>query len=425
MPDPSGATQAQNPKASLYHCPQRRSQRWFDIHRGWNFDEKPLLVFWETTKACKLVCKHCRAEAIEKPLPDELTHEEGLRLIDQITEFGRPYPHLIMTGGDVLMRKDFWELAQYAISKGIRTLVAPSVTPLLTEEKIKRMKEIGIIGMSLSLDGAKPQTHDSIRGIPGIYKRTIEVMKFVKQIGMFLQINSVVMKPTINELPDLFKIIYDNNVDAWEVFFLIPTGRAGKELDINKQQYWDVLNFLYDASKYGKVTIRTTEGPTYRVVYRIRTVLDERGEEPIGVGELYWKLKERLEELMGPVPQKPKQKKAPSAYTRDGYGIIFVAYNGDVYPSGFLPYKVGNVREKSLKEIYQNSEALKKIRNPKNFKPPCGTCEFNVICGGSRARAYAYFGDPFGPDPACPLPELNIPRDVVEEALAPWKAAKA
>jgi len=383
-----------------------------------------LLVFWETTKACKLVCKHCRAEAIEKPLPDELSTEEGKKFIDQITEFGRPYPHLIMTGGDVLMRPDFWELAQHSISKGIRTLVAPSVTPLLKEEKIDKMKEIGIIGMSLSLDGGKPETHDGIRGIPGIFDRTLEVMKYVKSIGMFLQINTTVMKPTVNELPDVFKIIYDHNVDAWEVFFLIPTGRAGFDLDLSRDEYWDVVNFLYDASKYGKVTIRTTEAPFYRVVYRLRAVLDERGEGPerLGVGKLYYNLKERLEELMGPVPnQVPKQKRAPSAYTRDGYGIIFVAYNGDVYPSGFLPYKVGNVREKSLKEIYQKSEALMKIRDWRNFKAPCGECRFGIMCGGSRARAYAYFKDPFGPDPACKLEEIMPEiKEIVEDALKPF-----
>ncbi|ALU11882.1 coenzyme PQQ biosynthesis protein E [Ignicoccus islandicus DSM 13165] len=397
------------------------SLRCCTLRGGWDFNQKPLLVFWETTKACKLVCKHCRAEAIEKPLPDELTTEEGKRFIDQITEFGSPYPHLIMTGGDVLMRKDFWELAQYSISKGIRTLVAPSVTPLLTEEKIKRMKEIGIIGMSLSLDGARPEVHDEIRGIPGIFNRTVEVMKFVKSIGMFLQINTVVMKPTINDLPDVFKLIYDVGVDAWEVFFLIPTGRAGEELDLTPEEYWDVVNFLYDASKYGKVTIRTTEAPFYRVVYRLRVVMDEMGKDvsEIGVGELYYKLRSRLEEVMGPIPKEPpKQKRAPSAYTRDGYGIIFVAYNGDVYPSGFLPYKVGNVRERSLKDIYLNSDALKRIRDWRNFKSPCGTCEFGFMCGGSRARAYAYQKDPFGSDPACLYPKIREKlNSIIETAL--------
>ena len=260
-----------------------------------------------------MVCKHCRAEAIEKPLPDELNTEEGKRLIDQITEFGRPYPHLIMTGGDVLMRRDFWELAQYSISKGIRTLVAPSVTPLLTEEKIRKMKEIGIIGMSLSLDGARPEVHDEIRGIPGIFKRTVEVMKFVKEIGMFLQINTVVMKPTLRELPDVFKLIYDVGVDAWEVFFLIPTGRAGRELDLTPQEYWDVVNFLYDASKYGKVTIRTTEAPFYRVVYRLRVVMDEMGKDvgELGVGKLYYELRERLGNSWDRCPRKPLSRRKP------------------------------------------------------------------------------------------------------------------
>ncbi len=378
------------------------------MHKAFDFNEKPILIFWETTKACKLACKHCRAEAIERPLPGELNHEEGLRLIDQVTEFGRPYPHLVLTGGDPLMRSDFWDLVNYSVKKGIRTLIAPSVTPLLTNEVIERFKEEGIAGASVSLDGTE-KTHNSIRGYPWVYKRTIEVIKKMKEVGLFVQINTTVMKLTVMDLPQVFKTISDLGVDAWEVFFLIPTGRASFSLDLTPQEYWDVVNFLYDAAKYKRMTIRTTEAPFYRVVFYLRSQMDERGEDvkKIGVGELYWKLRERLEELMGPVPSEPIARKAPSAYTRDGYGIIFVAYNGDVYPSGFLPYKVGNVREESLVKIYRESEALKKIRNVRSFKGPCGRCEYAEMCGGSRARAYAYFNDPFASDPACYFPKVK------------------
>ena len=372
------------------------------MHRGksghWPYDEKPVLVFWETTKACQLKCKHCRAEAILQALPGELTTEEGKKLIDSLTEFGRPYPILILTGGDPLMRKDIFQLIDYAVGKGIRIGLAPAVTPLLTEETIDKIVEHGVRAVSISLDSPFPEVHDAIRGIEGTWERTIWAIREFLKRDVAVQVNTVVMRETLEGLPEMVKLLKDLGIEIWEVFYLVPTGRGNFESDLRPEEWEDVTHFLYEASKH--LLVRTTEGPMFRRVAIMRKALEEKGTNPDEVlkpGELYFRLKRKLVELLGD----GGEARAQTMGTRDGKGIVFIAYNGNVYPSGFLPYSVGNVREKGLAEIYRNSELMRKLRSAE-FKGRCGVCEFRDVCGGSRARAYAYHVDPLAEDPACP-----------------------
>ncbi|MDV3103891.1 TIGR04053 family radical SAM/SPASM domain-containing protein [Thermococcus waiotapuensis] len=365
---------------------------------SWPYDEKPFLVFWETTKACQLKCKHCRAEAIFQALLGELTTEEGKGLIDSLTEFGRPYPILILTGGDPLMRKDIFELIEYAVEKGIRVGLAPAVTPLLTEEAIDKIVEHGVKAVSISLDSPFPEVHDAIRGIEGTWERTVWAIKEFLKRNVAVQVNTVVMRETVEGLPEMVKLLKDLGVEVWEVFYLVPTGRGNFESDLRPEEWEDVTHFLYEASKH--LLVRTTEGPMFRRVAIMRKAIEEKGINPDEVlksGELYLRLKRKLVELLG----EGGEERAQTIGTRDGRGIVFIAYNGDVFPSGFLPYSVGNVREKSLVEIYRESELMKKLRSAE-FGGRCGVCEFKEVCGGSRARAYAYHIDPLAEDQACP-----------------------
>jgi len=371
------------------------------MHRGksghWPYDEKPVLVFWETTKACQLKCKHCRAEAILQALPGELTTEEGKRLIDSLTEFGRPYPILILTGGDPLMRNDIFQLIDYAVEKGIRVGLAPAVTPLLTEKTIDKIAEHGVRAVSISLDSPFPEVHDAIRGIEGTWERTVWAIKEFLKRDVSVQVNTVVMRETVEGLPEMVKLLKDLGVEIWEVFYLVPTGRGNFDSDLKPEEWEDVTHFLYEASKH--VLVRTTEGPMFRRVAIMRKALEGKDLDPDEVlkpGDLYLRLKRKLIELLG----KGGEARAQTMGTRDGKGIVFIAYNGNVYPSGFLPYSVGNVREKGLVEIYRGSELMKKLRSAE-FKGRCGACEFREICGGSRARAYAYHLNPLAEDPAC------------------------
>jgi radical SAM protein len=357
-----------------------------------NLTEAPIFVCWETTKACLLACRHCRAKAIRKPLPDELTHEQGIALIDQLVEFGEPYPALLLTGGDPLMREDFFSLIAHAKKLGIYVAVAASVTPKLNEKSIERMKELEVDIMSVSLDGSTSKTHDKLRGVPGTWAETIKSIKLAKERGLRAQINTTVMRSNIEELPDIFHIVRETGSVAWEVFFLIRTGRGAALESLEPDECEEVMHFLYDAAQYG-IPVRTAEGPHFR---RVRAQRENHQVTP--GGPLYNRLREKLLVLEGHPTDPPSLKMTP---TRDGKGILFVAHNGEVHPSGFLPIKSGRVPEEKLTSIYRTNPLFLSLRDPTQLKGRCGICEYNTICGGSRSRAFAEFGDPLGEDPAC------------------------
>lgn len=349
-------------------------------------------MFWEVTRSCQLACHHCRASATLQALPGELDHAEGRRLIDQIAEFGRPFPILVLTGGDCLLRPDVFELASYARECGLPVAMSPSVTPMLTDAAITRMVEVGVSAVSLSLDGACADTHDGVRGIPGHFDRTIPAIRALVAAGLKVQINTTVMARNLHELADIAAILHETGADIWEVFFLVHVGRGESTDSTTPQENEEVSHFLVDASSYGFI-VRTVEGPFFRrVVVERRADPDTRPD-----GEVYRSLSRRLVEVLGP-PSSPSH--ARTASTRDGKGIVFVAHDGEVYPAGFLPLGLGSVRDTPLATIYSDDPVLRSIR-AMEFTGRCGRCEYADLCGGSRARAFASSGDPLGEDPAC------------------------
>lgn len=367
---------------------------------------RPVLVFWEVTRACSLACRHCRAEAIRRPRPGQLSTKEGLRLIRDLRGFGERPPVLILTGGDPLMRPDLFALVDSARSHGIPVGLAPSVTPLLTEEAMGRLKKLGVKSVSISLDGARRDTHEGIRGVPGHFGQTLTALDLLVREGFTVQVNTTVMRDNVEELADAAAFLHYLGVQIWEVFFLVRTGRGAGVEEISPAEHEDVCHFLYDASGHGFV-VRTVEAPFFRRVVAWRRRAQRNGDpaERFAAGPLYRRLTDRLRELLGPPSAPPR---AQSLGTRDGKGIIFVAHDGDVYPAGFLPIPLGNVRLRSLVDIYRSDPLLRALRSSV-FGGRCGVCEFADVCGGSRARAYAATGDPLGEDPACPYVPVGSP----------------
>jgi len=357
------------------------------------FSDRPLLVFWEMTKACPLACFHCRANAQLVGDPDELSTSEGRQLIDELAAWGRPRPILILTGGDCLMRHDLTELARYAHEQNVPVAIAPSVSPRLAQSTLLDLRDAGVSSASLSLDGASAATHDNVRGIPGHFAQTLDAIDLLKSCGYSVQINTTVMPTNVRELADVAALLHDHDVDVWEVFFLITTGRGSDVVATTAEENEDVCHFLVDASRYG-FTVRTVEAPFFRRVARERR-LDDATPSRL----LYEELRDRLITLLGPASAPVK---APSAATRDGKGIIFVAANGDVFPSGFLPVRLGNVRSAKLADVYREHHLLRSIRDA-TFSGPCGCCELSDHCGGSRSRAFAQYDDPLASDPGCVL----------------------
>ena len=361
------------------------------LPRTVDYSQRPMLVFWEVTRACLLACRHCRASAARDPLPGELDSAEGRDLIDQVAAFGRPHPILVLTGGDCLLRSDVFEMVAYADSLGVPVAMSPSVTPMLTPDAIATMVSAGVKAVSLSLDGATAATHDGVRGVPGHFDQTIPAIRALVAAGLKVQINTTVMRANLDELADIAALMAETGVAIWEVFFLVHVGRGEATGAITPAQHEDVCHFLFDASHYG-FTVRTVEAPFFR-----RIAVWRRAGEPAPETATYLRLRERIVDRLGPPEGRST---AHTASTRDGKGIVFVSHDGEVYPAGFLPLPLGSVRDRPLAEIYRESPILRQIRAA-DFGGRCGRCEYADLCGGSRARAYAETGDPLAEDSAC------------------------
>ena len=335
-----------------------------------DFATTPLVVTWETSQACELACDHCRADAKPDRDPAELDFDEAVSLFEQVASFD-PHPFLVLSGGDPLERPDIFELLSKAVDIGITPSITPATTPNLDRETIERFASIGVGRMALSLDGANAEEHDRFRGEPGTFAATMRAAKQANAAGVPIQFNTTVTARTANRLPDIADIVEQFGAAMWEVFFLVPVGRGAELEQLTPDRARAVMEWLYDRGSAGRYRLITVEAPFYRRV--AREIADTDGRSTAHVGS-----------------------------TGAGNGFVFVSHTGDVYPSGFMPISAGNIREEPLPTIYRESELLNRLRDRKSFDGPCGDCPATEYCGGSRSRAYAATGNPYGSDPLCP-----------------------
>lgn len=371
-----------------------------------DFDQNPFVVIWESTRACDLSCVHCRAAAQPRRSQFELTTEEGYRLIDDIALL-KPRVFVI-TGGDPLKREDTYDFIEYAKLKGLEPSLTPSATPLLTDGAISRMKRRGLARLAISLDASRADLHDEFRRVPGSFDLTLNAIRAARKEGIPVQINTTVTRRTIDDLPQIVDLLQDLGIVMWSVFFLVPTGR-GKQADlVTPEAVEQLFGFLYDTSKKVPFAIRTTEAMHYRR-YMLQRMAAERHEsidkllDPatglIDASTLFLQHGPRTIPL-GVQAQSGAISRAPRG-VNEGKGFVFISHIGDVFPSGFLPLKAGNVKHESLGDIYRSSDLFTSLRNSSNLKGKCGLCEFRDLCGGSRARAWSMTGDVFASDPLC------------------------
>ena len=190
------------------------------------YNKAPHVVTWEVTRACQLHCRHCRARAIPRRDAGELTLEEMRPILDDMRSTFTHPPILVFTGGDPLERPDLDDMIQEARLRGLIVAIAPSVTPKLDQEAIRRWKQLGVHSVSLSLDGVDAETHDTYRGVRGTYSRTIDLAHTIVEEGLALQINTAVSQQTMAQVRPMAQLVESLGVTSWEIFFVIPTGRA-------------------------------------------------------------------------------------------------------------------------------------------------------------------------------------------------------
>jgi AdoMet-dependent heme synthase len=355
------------------------------VEARFDFNERPFIVIWETTQACDLACVHCRACAQPLRSTLELSTGEAERLIDEVAALRAPV--FVLTGGDPLKRPDIFELVQYASSHGVRISLTPSATPLLTQEAIHKLKQCGLARLAISLDGPGAEIHDAFRRVPGSYDWTLRAVRWAREIGLPVQINTTITRHNLQYLDSMIARIEQLDIVLWSVFFLVPTGRGSAINLISAEEFEQVFEKLYETSHRVKFDIKSTEAQHYR-----RFLLQRRTEEKRkGNGHSLPALGMGTPDGIGRAPRG----------INDGKGFVFISHLGEVFPSGFLPVSAGNVRKQSLAELYRHSPLFVSLRDSTNLKGKCGICEFREVCGGSRARAYALTGDVFAEEPCC------------------------
>lgn len=333
------------------------------------------MIAWELTRSCNLRCAHCRAAAGEETYEDELSTEEALAFIGDLSSWSKPV--LILTGGEPLMRDDVFLLARRATEEGLRVVMATNGT-LITPQVVQEMKRSGVRRVSISLDGATSQSHDAFRGVEGAFDKAMEGIEYLKEGGVEVQINTTVTKRNVEELEALMKLALDVGAVAHHIFLLVPTGR-GKDLEgeeISPEGYERVLEWFYEKSKEVPLELKATCAPQY---YRI--ILQKGGKlRQEGRGQFH-------------------------TFTRGclgGISFCFLSHRGEVQPCGYLDVICGNIREKPFREIWEKSRVFLDLRDPDKYNGKCGVCEYRVVCGGCRARAYAATGDYLAEEPYCP-----------------------
>lgn len=370
------------------------------VRRG--VEDRPFLVIWEVTRACALVCAHCRADAQHHRDPLELDTDEGRRLLDQIAEGPAPHPMVVLTGGDPFERDDLEDLVSHGVGAGLHVSLAPSVTPRLTDDRLLALRAAGASALSLSLDGATAATHDGFRGVPGVFDRTGDAARRVRSAGFRLQVNTTVTASNVEELPAVLEIVTRWDAVLWSVFLLVPTGRGENVGALGASAVEEVLHWLHDVS--GHVAVKATEAPHFRRIAMQRAAsADVDADFP--PGELRSRLRAGTVRRLGALDG-PRRSSRPPLDVNAGRGFAFVDHHGRVFPSGFLPLRAGSVRQRTFGEVYRSSALMRSLRDPSQLGGRCGACEFVEVCGGSRSRAFAVHGDPLAEDPAC----AHVPR---------------
>jgi AdoMet-dependent heme synthase len=343
-----------------------------------DYSRTPMNVYWEMTQSCALACRHCRAEAISTPHPDELNHAESLAFVNQIPGFGSPIPTLILTGGDPLARPDLFEVIDEARRLNIPVSITPAATPALTREVLVRLKEHGVEGLGLSLDGSTAARHDSIRGVPGTFDLTVKALGWAQELGIPVQVNTLTAAETASDLPAIYEALKPFGLARWSLFFLISVGRGKVLQPLTPEEGESVMEWIHETSRVAPFTVSTTEAPSFR-----RVALEKLREEGLTGEEI-------------------RRIGATRSYgIRDGHGIVFVSNTGDICPAGFLPLPVGNVRRHNIVEMYRYSPLFRQLHDSRNFEDRCGVCDHRSMCGGSRSRAFASTGNPLAADPIC------------------------
>ncbi len=346
----------------------------------------PFLVVWDFTYKCNLRCKHCYASA-ESSLKDELTTKEALKCVDQLAD--ADVSTIAFSGGEALFRKDLFKVARHARDMGVFPAIATNGT-LLTKEMVKKLKTLDLCYVQISLDGACAETHDIFRGMPGMFEKTVRGIKNCVQEGdIFVEVATTITKFNYKELPDIVKLCRQLGVDWFMHYNFIPVGRGTDliELDLDPYERETMIRYLWQELRSDSKMALLSTAPQFARV----AIQEENGLCTVIPSHFYnCNLPGQLQHLS-------------SFIGGCGAARFYAAIrpNGNIEPCVFLPITVGNIKHDHFEDLWANNRIFWTIRDRTGLQSSCGSCQYKSVCGGCRARAYAYFGDIRAPDPGC------------------------
>lgn len=337
----------------------------------------PRMIAWEITRRCNLNCAHCRASADNSLYEGELSTGECQRLIDDIATAGKPI--LILTGGEPLMRGDVFDLARYAAEKGLTVCIGTNGT-LLSKEIAAEMKQVPISRISVSLDFPQPDAQDHFRGVKGAFNDAVRGIQIAQQAGIEVQINCTITKMNLPYLESLVSLAIDLGAASFHPFVIVPTGRGKglKEAELTPAECERVLRWIAqrDQEIGDKITFRPTCAP------------------------FYWRIAEQQQVSSGGHGGDRSDGSARRGCLA-GFAFCFISHVGRVQGCGYLDIEAGNIKQQSFADVWNNSPLFNEIRDPSKLRGKCGACEYKVVCGGCRARAYEVTGDYLEAEPYC------------------------
>jgi radical SAM protein with 4Fe4S-binding SPASM domain len=327
------------------------------------------------TQACDWKATHTR---VTRPARDkrEFSTAEAFHLVEEVAAMHVPL--LVLTGGDPLLRPDLFPVIEFASRRSVRTSLTLLPTPLLDTQVIAELKACGLMRVAFWLHGSTAALADAYWGVPGSHRRTLEVVGTCHEVGLPVQINTIMARRNLNDVDPMIELLTRLDVVLWNVIFFVPGGPEQAGDLLTAEEHEEIFAKLYAASKRVHFQIKTTEGQHYQ-----RYLLQQRARESRG----------RMTEA-DVITCAPKG-------VNDGKGFVFINHHGDVYPSRFLPLSAGNITTQPLSEVYCDSPLFVSLRDSSKLKGKCGRCPVRNVCGGSRARAYAMTGDLFAQEPCC------------------------
>jgi len=329
----------------------------------------PHVVAWNLTRRCNLECAHCYISAgPHESATSELATAECLRIVDELLALS-PAPMLILSGGEPLLRDDLTEIAAYASQRGATVVVGTNGT-LLTDERIAGLKAAGVRGVAVSIDSLRPTYHDNFRHGKGSLQDTTAALGRLQAQRLDFIVQTTATKGNRAELERLVAWSAEQGAVAFNCYFLVATGRGAGLSDLAPAEYEAILADLahWQRQYRGRMMIRAKCAPHF-----MRHVHTADPESPILNYE-----------------------------TRCPCGTQYcrITPDGKLTPCPYLPEVAGDLRAQSFGEIWRSSPLFRQLREG-TLGGKCGRCEYQKLCGGCRARAFALEGDVLAADPSC------------------------